>query len=57
MEGLLEILAIKASMNNGLSDVLKDAFPNIIPVNRDKFPITPINPYWLAGFIEGEGCF
>nr|YP_009445557.1 LAGLIDADG endonuclease [Bipolaris cookei]ATV95717.1 LAGLIDADG endonuclease [Bipolaris cookei] len=59
MEGLRKILAVKASMNNGLSDVLKVAFPGIVPVNRDKIPISvsSINPYWLAGFVEGEGCF
>ena len=47
MEGLRKILAVKASMNNGLSDVLKVAFPGIVPVNRDKIPISvsSINPY------------
>ena len=33
-EGLLKIVAIKASMNLGLSDDLKVAFPNIIPQER-----------------------
>ena len=32
IEGLQKIVAIKASMNRGLSDKLKQAFPNIIPV-------------------------
>jgi hypothetical protein len=30
-EGLTKILSIKASINLGLSEVLKAAFPNIIP--------------------------
>ena len=49
----LTMEAVKASMNNGLSDVLKVAFPGIVPVNRDKIPISvsSINPYWLAGFV------
>lgn len=34
MKGLKELVAIKASMNNGLSDELKDSFPNITPVSR-----------------------
>jgi len=34
MEGLRKLIAIKASMNRGLSDKLKSAFPNIIPVDR-----------------------
>jgi hypothetical protein len=33
-KGLNQILALKASMNNGLSKELKAAFPNIIPVPR-----------------------
>ncbi len=33
-EGLLQIVALKASLNKGLSDQLKEAFPNIIPVKR-----------------------
>jgi hypothetical protein len=34
IEGFKKLLAIKASMNNGLSDQLKVAFPDIIPVPR-----------------------
>ncbi len=34
IEGLRKILSIKASMNNGLSDELKAAFQDIIPVQR-----------------------
>jgi hypothetical protein len=33
-EGLEKIIAIKASINNGLSEELKVNFPNIIPVDR-----------------------
>jgi len=32
IEGIQKIVAIKASLNLGLSDELKKAFPNIIPV-------------------------
>jgi len=34
MEGLEKIVAIKASMNKGLSPELKAAFPNITPMDR-----------------------
>jgi hypothetical protein len=34
IQGLEKILAIKASMNNGLSEELKTNFPNIVPVER-----------------------
>lgn len=58
MEGLNKIVAIKASMNNGLSPELQAEFPNVIPVKR---PLVLrqeiIDPHWLAGFTEGDGCF
>lgn len=57
-EGLDKIVSLKASMNKGLSKDLKEAFPNVIPFQR---PIvkgeTIKDPYWLAGFVTGEGCF
>jgi hypothetical protein len=34
VEGLKEIVAIKSSMNRGLSEELKAGFPNILPVPR-----------------------
>ena len=34
LEGLQKILAIKASMNLGLSNEIKAAFPEIIPIQR-----------------------
>ncbi len=45
-------------MNWGLSDKLKEAFPKIIPVQRPlvKQP-SNFDPYWLAGFVSGEGSF
>jgi hypothetical protein len=57
-EGLEKIVAIKASMNLGLSKKLQEAFPNIYPkgrllVHTPKIP----NPFWIAGFTSGEGCF
>jgi hypothetical protein len=33
-EGLEKIIAIKATINNGLSEELKANFPNVIPVER-----------------------
>ena len=34
LESLIKIIAIKASMNRGLSDVLKKAFPDVVPLVR-----------------------
>ena len=58
MDGLLKIVAIKASMNNGLSNQLKESFPNLTPVLRPVIKDQEIpDPYWLAGFTSGEGSF
>ena len=60
MDGLNKIVAIRASWNLGLSVAarIKAAFPAIIPIQR---PLTLdqkiSDPYWLAGFTTGEGCF
>lgn len=45
-------------MNLGLSKVLIDKYPNIIPIDRLLVEtVKDINNNWLSGFIEGEGCF
>ena len=70
-EGLRQIVAIRASMNLGLSDVLKKAFPDVVPVVRPLVENPKIrDPNWLAGFAPpplpppigggeggGGGCF
>lgn len=45
-------------MNKGLTPVLKTAFPDIIPVPRPVVDFGAIlEPQWVAGFTDGEGCF
>ena len=59
-EGLKKIVAIKASMNQGLSEKLKLAFPDVVPVVRplvENLQGKIIDPNWLAGFTSAEGCF
>lgn len=57
-EGLHKIISIRASMNFGLSNALKIAFPYITPVARPQVELPKnINLHWLAGFTEAEGCF
>ncbi len=56
--GLAKMVAIKASMNQGLSEELKTAFPDVLPVPRPTVVDQIIqDPNWLAGFVSGEGCF
>lgn len=57
-EGLHKIISIRASMNRGLTEVLKKAFPNVTPCLRPKVELPKnIDPFWFVGFVEGEGCF
>ena len=57
-DGLQKIVNLRASMNNGLSDMLKAAFPETKPVPRLDIEFQGIpNPNWVSGFVEGEGCF
>jgi hypothetical protein len=56
--GLEKLVGIKASMNLGLSEPLKNAFPNIEAVKRATISIGNIeHAQWMAGFASGDGCF
>jgi hypothetical protein len=58
LEGLHEIVNLKASMNWGLPEELEKAFPNIQVAERPLIENTKVtNFWWLAGFTTGEGCF
>lgn len=55
---MLKLVSLKASLNWGLSEKLKEAFPGIIPAIRPPVLSTEIKDInWLRGFAEGEGCF
>lgn len=41
----------------GLSPTLKEAFPDILPVNRPLLGLVKPDTQWLAGFTSAEGCF
>ena len=62
--GLKKILSIKAVFhpNNGLSENLSAAFPNIVPYIRPQKVVPELiipatHPNWIAGFVDAEGCF
>ena len=57
LEGLQEIVNIKAVLNKGLSDKLK-LFPDTQIAIRPLFPLSKtVDTQWIAGFTTGEGCF
>jgi LAGLIDADG endonuclease len=57
-EGLNQIVNIRASMNNGLSNELKTNFTNIIPITKPNIEIMNIpNENWIVGFVSGDGSF
>nr|YP_009466109.1 NADH dehydrogenase subunit 4L [Trichoderma asperellum]AKK32425.1 NADH dehydrogenase subunit 4L [Trichoderma asperellum] len=57
LEGIQKIVNIKASMNLGLSDGLKNAFPETMPVVKEANDIKDIPQEWMAGFSTGESNF
>jgi hypothetical protein len=62
LEGLKQIVSLKASLNKGLSLNLREAFPDVTPteiglIDNSKKNSISLNPNWIAGFFNGEGCF
>lgn len=57
LEGVQKIVNIKASMNLGLSDALKDAFPGTMAVVKETNDTKYIPQEWMAGFSTGESNF
>lgn len=58
LSGLSRLVAIKASINRGLSPELKESYPNVIAVERPLVKYKKVKyPNWLAGFVSGDGCF
>lgn len=59
LDGLNKLVNIKASMNLGLSDMLKSEFAQHIPVERPviNYDNTTLDPNWIAGFVSAEGNF
>ena len=59
IEGLQKIINIRASINKGLSPLLREAFPNTAATSRPSLPLdnTKLHPQWVAGFTSGDGCF
>ena len=58
-QGLTKIVNIKASMNLGtIPKSIVSLFPSINPIKRPvKEDFTIYHPYWVVGYVEGEGMF
>jgi len=59
IEGLKKLVEIKALINKGLPDQLKEAFPKfeLVNIQRCKVNKEIPDPNWIAGFVSGEGSF
>ena len=58
IQGIQNIVNLRASINLGSSESLKEVFPNTVPVERPVIEDIAIDdPYWFAGFASGEACF
>ncbi len=59
-KGLKKIVSIKAVFNKGLSDHLKMVFPpedNIPAIRPQIINQVILDPHWMSGFVDAEGCF
>lgn len=58
-EGLQKTVNIRASINKGLSPLLKEAFPSSLAISRPVLlqDSNKLHPQWIAGFTSGDGCF
>lgn len=58
VEGLNQIINIKASMYFGLSNILKSQFDGYIPVEIPVIkPAVILDPNWISGFVSAKGSF
>ena len=61
LEGIQKIVNIRASLNTGLTENLKEGFPDTLPSQRLESSNIPhcnnIKPEWMAGFCTGESNF
>ena len=58
-EGLNKIMMLKSSLNKGLTPFLLENFSNLNTIERPvrKYEFNNMNPHWITGFVEAEGCF
>ena len=59
LDGLNQLINIKALMNLGLSDMLKSEFVGYIPAERPiiNYNNKKLDSHWISGFVSAEGNF
>lgn len=50
-QGFINILNLRYNLNRGISEELKELYPNLVPVARPEVPEREIQPEWLVGFV------
>jgi hypothetical protein len=56
-KGFIKVLNLRYNFTKGISEELKELYPNIVPAPRPEGAKHLIHPEWLAGFVDGEGHF
>lgn len=58
-EGLLKIVALKEHSPNGISEKLKNEFPDYLPVSSFNYlpDFNFLNIHWINGFMNADGTF
>jgi len=53
-EGFLKILSIKNNFPKGLSEKIRNLYPHVNPYTKPLYKgnTKPLNPYWIAGFVQ-----
>lgn len=59
LKKFITILSIKTVFPKGLNKNLVSLYPNIISIEKPEFIPSKeeLNPYWIAGFVNGDGSF
>lgn len=57
-QGIAKLIEYKSTLNKGLSEKLRNSFSEINSLEKAEFIFDGIpNPYWIAGFVSGDGSF
>lgn len=59
MKSFLKILSIKSVFPKGLSDKIRNFYSHIDHFPKPEFELDskPLDPYWISGFVLGDGTF